>query len=152
MKRTALFAALLVASLAASARADDEQPIPAHHTAGPWITIGVGGGVAAVGILSFVGAVKAHADAQSEALAKGCTTSPTVVCPAGVDATNLKTNVDGEHAMNVLGVIFTAVGGAAIVTGIVWHFLERSTPKRAAVAVQPVFGPGAGMLTVVGTF
>ena len=153
MKRTPFLAALLAIALAApAARADDEAPTAPQHTAGPWITIGVGGGVAAIGILSFVGAVKAHDDAQSEALAKGCTTSPTVVCPAGVDATNLKTNVDGEHAMNVLGVILTAAGGAAIVGGIVWHFVERPAPKRAALSVQPVFGPGAAMLTVVGAF
>jgi len=128
--------AAFVLLAAQTARADDtEAP---HHTAGPWITIGVGAGVAAIGITSFVGAIKAHDDAQAEALAKGCTTSPTVTCPAGVDATSLKTNVDGEHAMNWIGAVLTATGGAAIIGGIIWHFLERPASKKTtAITIAP---------------
>lgn len=107
---------------------------------GPWITIGLGGGTAAVGVLSFVGAIKAHDDVQSEAAAKGCTTSPTLVCPAGVDSTNLKTNLDGEHAMNVIGVVLTATGGAAILGGVLWHFLGRPAQKKVGLTIAPTLG------------
>ncbi len=133
MKRTAMALAACLVTLASSAGAEDAKP---------WVTVGVGAGVAAIGITSFVGAIKAHDDAQSEALAKGCTTSPTVVCPAGVDATSLKTNVDGEHAMNVIGVVLTATGGVAILGGLLWHFLEhdRASSKSAAITIAPTLG------------
>ncbi len=102
---------------------------------------------------SFVGAVKAHDDVASESAVKGCTTNPTVVCPAGVDATNIKTNLDGEHAMNVLGVILTATGGAALVGGLIWHFLEPAgTHRDAAFVIAPAIGPGYGGVGVVGRF
>ena len=126
-------------------RADDGGPPPSevrHHTAAPWVVAGLGAGMAAIGVLSFVGAIKAHDDVASESAAKGCTVGATVVCPAGVDPTNIQTNLDGERAMNVLGVIFTAVGGAALVGGLVWHFLEPTGPTHAAFLVAPAVGPG----------
>jgi hypothetical protein len=139
MKRSiALILAICAMLVAPRAGADETEA--AHHTAGPWITIGVGSGVAAVGVLSFVGAIKAHDAVQSEAAAKGCTTSPTVACPAGVDATNIKTNLDGERAMNVIGVVLAATGGAAILGGILWHFLERPAPKKTAITIAPTLG------------
>jgi hypothetical protein len=114
---------------------------------------GIGGGVAAVGILSFVGAVKAHNDVASESAAKGCTTSPAVVCPPGVDSSTLSTNLNGEHAMNILGGIFTAVGGAALIAGLVWHFSEPVGPSaHSALVVTPAVGPGYGGLGVTGSF
>ncbi len=130
------------------ARADDQTTAPPptetrHHTAGPWIVAGVGAGVAIVGVLSFVGAVKAHDDVASESAAKGCTVGATVTCPAGVDGSNIQTNLDGERAMNVLGVIFSAVGGAALIGGLVWHFLEPTGPAaRSALVVAPAVGSG----------
>jgi hypothetical protein len=126
------------------ARADgDVSPPPErHHTTAPWIVAGVGAAVAVVGVMSFVGAIKAHDDVASESAAKGCTVGATVTCPAGVDATNLQTNLDGERAMNVLGAIFTAVGGAALVGGLVWHFLEPTGPARAGLVVTPALGAG----------
>ena len=135
-------AVLCVSSLA---RADDPSTPPPetrHHTASPWILAGVGAGVAAVGVLSFVGAVKAHEDIASESAAKGCTVGATVVCPAGVDSTTIQTNLDGERAMNVLGVILTAVGGAALIGGLVWHFLEPTGPAHTALFVAPAIGSG----------
>jgi hypothetical protein len=142
---------VLVALGARSARADETSP-PPHHTAGPWIVVGVGAASVAVGVLSFVGAVKAHDDVESESAAKGCTTSPTVVCPAGVDASNIQTNLDGEHAMNVIGVVLTAAGGSAVVAGLVWHFLEPRAAPKTGWRLQPAFGPGAAGLSITGRF
>jgi hypothetical protein len=147
-----LVAATLVLSTAA--RADEPAPPKnRQHTTAPWVVAGVGAGVATIGILSFVGAVKAHDDVASESAAKGCTTSPTVVCPAGVDGSTIKTNLDGEHAMNILGVILTAVGGAALIGGLVWHFVEPVGPRaRASLFVAPSLGPGYGGLRVLASF
>ena len=148
MKKLA-FASSLVLALSSVARADEPTPsTETHHTAAPWVVVGIGAGVAAIGVLSFVGAVKAHADARDEAAAKGCTTSPDVVCPPGIDATTLKTNVDGEHAMNVIGVIMTAAGGAALIGGILWHFLEPTTKSKTAFVLQPTLTPTQGKLTL----
>lgn len=150
-----LMAAVFAITLSFSivARADESSvPQPPHHTAAPWVVVGVGAGVAALGILSFVGAVKAHDDVASESTAKRCTTNPTVVCPAGVDASNIKTNLDGEHAMNVLGVILTATGGAALIGGLIWHFLEPTSRHEAAFVIAPAIGPSYGGVGVVGRF
>lgn len=149
----AVLAAMIVAS-SADAFADESPPAELrHHTATPWIVAGVGAGVAAIGVLSFVGAVVAHNDVASESAAKGCTTSPTVVCPAGVDGSTIKTNLDGEHAMNVLGVILTAAGGAALIGSFIWHFLEPVGPRASsAFVVAPALGPGYGGLGVWARF
>ncbi len=146
----------LVLAQAVQARADDSGP-PApqperHHTAAPWILAGVGAGVAAIGALSFVGAAKANDDAQTEANEKGCSTSPQVVCPAGVDATHLQTNVDGEHAMNVIGVVMAAAGGTALITGLVWHFLEPTGARRAALVLTPTVAPTFAGISLAARF
>lgn len=158
MRRFAVASGVLALVLVhgVQAHADDShasQPAPErHHTAAPWILAGVGAGAAAIGVLSFVGAVKAHDDAQSEANAKGCTTSPQVVCPTGVDDSHLKTNVDGEHAMNVIGVVLTAAGGAALITGLVWHFLEPTGPRRSALVIAPTFAPSFAGISLAARF
>jgi len=151
MKLPAASLALAVFLAAPFARADHDAPPKEHHGAAPWVLVGVGGASAAIGVLSFVGAVKAHADVASESLAKGCTASSAVACPSGVDGSNIQRNLDGEHAMNVIGVVLTAAGGAAIVTGLLWHFLEHGR-SNVAVVVAPTFAPGAGMLSVAARF
>lgn len=156
LPRILLPAALVATTLAFSVdvRADESPPPDIrHHTAAPWIVAASGAGVAAIGILSFVGAVVAHNDVASESAAKGCSTSPSVVCPAGVDGTNIKTNLDGEHAMNILGVVLTAAGGAALIGGLIWHFLEPVGPRpHAAFLVVPALGPGYGGLGLQARF
>jgi len=111
MKRSiALILGICVTLVAPRASADETEAT--HHGAGPWITIGVGSGVAAIGVLSFVGAARAHADGMT----------------------------DPEHTMNAIGVVLTATGGAAIVGGILWHFLEHPSPKKAALTIAPTLG------------
>lgn len=159
MRQLALASTLIAAVALSSGRARAEEPAPqpppaveTHNTVAPWVVAGIGATVAAVGILSFVGSVKAHADARDEAAAKGCTTSPDVVCPPGVDATNLKTNVDGEHAMNVIGAVMVGAGGAALVTGLVWHFVEPGGRPKSAFLIEPVVAPNFGKLTFSASF
>ena len=129
--------------VAASAHAEDKAP--KRHGAGPWVVIVAGGATAAIGVLSFVGAAKANTDAATEARTSGCTTSPSISCPTGYDPTHLRWLVDGEHAMNWIGAIMTAVGGSAVVAGVVWHFMEP-------VKIAPVLGPGTAMLTLSARF
>ena len=153
--------ALSVLASPTSARADDtpaaepsgptlgpNPPAAPKHSVWPWVVAGVGGGTAAVGILSFVGAVKAWSDVSSEAAAKHCSTSP-IVCPPGVDSSNIQRNQTGGQAMDIIGVSFTAVGGAALVAGITWHYLEPTKPLPTGTArfsVAPWVGRGGGVL------
>ena len=122
-------------------------PPPRKHAALPWIITGIGAGVAAFGVLSFVGAVKARSDVKSEAAAKHCGLDPTV-CPAGVDASNIDKNASGAKAMDIFGAAFTGVGGAAIAGGLLWHFLEPvgPAPGAAALRVSPWVGRGGGLI------
>ena len=97
---------------------------------------------------SFAGAVKAWSDVSSEAAAKHCSTSP-IVCPPGVDSSNIQRNQTGGQAMDIIGVSFTAVGGAALVAGITWHYLEPTKPLPTGTArfsVAPWVGRGGGVL------
>lgn len=130
---------LIVMFFASTARAEDKAP--KQHRAGPWIVIATGLTTTAIGALSFYGAAKANSDAATEAHANGCTTSPSVICPTGYDPTHLRWLVDGEHAMNWIGAIMTAVGGSATIAGVVWHFMEP-------VKVTPVIGPGTALVSM----
>ena len=141
---TRAVAAFLAVTLVASA-ASAEDKAPTRHAAGPWIVIVAGATTAAIGVLSFVGAAIANHDAGVEARANGCTTSPSVVCPTGYDATHLRSLVDGEHAMNWIGAVMTIAGGGATIAGVAWHFTEP-------VRVQSVVGPGVAMLSITARF
>ncbi len=146
------FAAALVLVLLLASRTSRAEETKPRHSAGPWVVVVAGAAVAAIGVLSFAGAIVAHDDAQSEAAAKGCATSPYVVCPAGVDATTLQKNVDGEHAMNVIGAVMTATGLTAVLGGLAWHFLERGDASRAAFVLTPAVGPRSALLTLSARF
>lgn len=160
-------ASLLFVAPARVARADDAAPLPVpvpsvpatpngmvastpatrKHTVLPWSITGIGAGMAAFGILSFVGAVKARSDVKSEAAAKHCSLDPTI-CPAGVDASNIDKNASGARAMDIFGVAFTATGGAALAGGLVWHFLEPVGPAKTPTAlwISPWVGRGGGLV------
>ena len=131
MRSLVLALALLLAS--STAHAEEKRAPAKHHGAAPWIVIAVGASTAAIGVLSFVGAAKANADAAAEART------------SGYDPAHLQWLVDGEHAMNWIGAIMTAVGGSAIIGGVVWHFHE-------GVNVAPLVAPGAAMLSVSARF
>jgi hypothetical protein len=111
--------------------------------------VGVGSAVAVLGALSIWGAVKAHTDVNSESAAKHCSLNPTV-CPPGVDPSNINKNATGAKAMDIIGGTFTPVGGAAVVGGLVWHYLEPvDVTPRAAVVMAPWVGRGGGGVVTV---
>jgi len=127
-----------------------EAPESHGHTAGPWIVVGVGVAAAiAGGVMLGVG----QSDVSKSR--DGCTVSSkdgSLDCPSpktsdGQDRQTL--NSTGTTLSNV-GVIVGAVGLAAIVGGLIWHFAEPTGAKTTAF--MPVFAPGYGGVSLSGHF
>jgi tetratricopeptide (TPR) repeat protein len=106
------------------------------HTAGPWVVFGIGAGAAIAGaVVTGVGGVKV-ADTFSECPDLNCPKSYT---KAQLDAVNSR-NASGRTLENV-GVGVLIGGGALMIAGLVWHFVEPTGPKTT---VTPVVGLGYG--------
>ena len=115
------------------------------HTAAPWIVLGVGIAAAgAGGVLLGVGQDKIT-QARTNGNGTPCahngdgsyTCTPALVTKDGTSRATLST--DGTTFSNV-GFIVGGVGVAAIVGGLIWHFVEPTGPKK--VALVPTFAPG----------
>jgi tetratricopeptide (TPR) repeat protein len=115
------------------------------HTAGPWIVLGVGVAAAiAGGVMLGVGQGEvAHSrDGCASNGGNSYTCTPLLTTPK--DNQNRATlNTDGTTLTNV-GFVVAGVGVAAMVGGLIWHFIEPTGPKK--VSLMPTFAPGyAGM-------
>lgn len=120
------------------------------HTAGPWIIVGVGAAAAiAGGVLLGVG--QAQVSQSHDGCARNgdgsyaCT--PLQLTPDGSDRKTLNSN--GVTLSNV-GIIVGGVGLAAVVGGLIWHFVEPTGPKT--VALLPSFAPGYAGVALGGHF
>lgn len=98
---------------------DDRTPAEKY---GPWITLGAGGLVTMTGVYFGIRASSTHDDA--------------VATPIQRDAVELQRSA--ERSATIANVMF-AVGGAAIVGGVVWKVWQwkTSTTTRAHVVVSP---------------
>jgi tetratricopeptide (TPR) repeat protein len=104
------------------------------HSVAPWILVGGGAVVAVAGVILLS---LGSGEVSSAENACGGTNH---VCGNPADAS--KGN-DGR-TLETVGVIGLAVGGAAVVGGLVWHFTEpTSKPVAGALHVTPVFSPAA---------
>jgi len=114
------------------------------HTIAPWIVVGVGGAAALVGgILTVVGAGKVS-DAE-----KSCNANHQCTDPTAIDKGNSGRNTE------TIGIIVGSVGLAAVIGGLVWHFIEPTGPKASTTGkpfVSPQFAPGYGGLSVGARF
>jgi hypothetical protein len=111
------------------------------HSVVPWIVVGVGGAVLITGgLVTIIGSGKVS-DAE-----KTCNASHQCTDPAAIDKGNSGRN------METIGVIVGSVGLAAVIGGLVWHFVEPTTPKQDGARVVPQVAPGYGGLSVVGRF
>ena len=150
------------ASAEPSATSTSEPPPEAPkrgHTVAPWILAGAGVVAIGVGIpLAIIGSNNiTSADNQITLL--GCTQDPNV-CQ---DATNKgaaaglangpRNNGSIEEG---IGIGLIGVGAAAVVGGLVWHFIEPTGPadssQKAKLTLRPDSRPGYQGVTVVGTF
>ncbi|MBS2015010.1 MAG: hypothetical protein JST00_19115 [Deltaproteobacteria bacterium] len=111
-----------------------------RHSAAPWVLVGVGGAVAVAGVTLIL---------VAPPLPFGCSEA-TELCTriAGESSASLEMRQEeaGRHrGMPIAGGIAIGVGGAAIVGGLLWHFLEPTGPRRGGLRVAPwAHASGAG--------
>ena len=106
------------------------------HTIYPWLL--VGGGVVATAIGGVMFAIGTNNVSQAEAV---CHSDH--VCPAGNSSAVSQGN--SGRTDETIGVTVGSVGLAAIVGGVIWHFVERpprATPTTGKVELTPSFAPG----------
>ena len=120
-----------------------------EHTVLPWIVVGTGAVGIAVGVAVAVVGVLNRKSAEDEC--------PNNVCPSGVDPNAQMKKVDDANSVATIGGVVAGVGGALVIGGLVWHFLEPTGPEPAAnaklrVRPMPVVAPGYAGLAAGGTF
>ncbi|MEO7109508.1 MAG: hypothetical protein ABI183_03630 [Polyangiaceae bacterium] len=130
------------------------------HTVAPWILMGAGVVAIGVGIpLAIIGANNITT-ADNRITADGCEVG-VELCP-GVNANSLDAADQANGPRNNgsieegIGIGLIGVGAAAIVGGLVWHFVEPTGPadtsQKAKLTVRPDSRPGYQGLSVLGTF
>ncbi len=123
------------------------QGVERHHTAAPWVVMGIGVALAAAG-----GILLAVGETQIAQSTQGCvidtTTGAYLNCAPPPVPSRMSENQTGI-AMGDIGAIGLAVGGVAILTGLVWHFAE---PTHQRVAILPSLSPQLAGLRLHVTF
>jgi hypothetical protein len=132
---------------------------PRGHTVLPWVVVGVGAAAAGAGaffLLTRPGLPAACDKARVDRLASN-------QCAAGTPQSDLDAAKKHDD-YGTAGIVALSVGGAAIVGGLVWHFVEptdhggseKSAPEKekekGIYGVSPFFAPGTGGATVFGRF
>jgi hypothetical protein len=101
-----------------------------EHTIYPWLLVGAGVIAVGIGITVLV---------TAPALPGNCANSQCTRAPGENDTSLGKDRDDaGRHVGQTLGGVITiAGGGAMIVGGVVWHFLEPTGPKSTTGFLSP---------------
>lgn len=129
----------------AAASTPAETPPPSAsggHTPYPWIVVGAGAAIAIAGVVVAVTAPDRPPNCSKET--REC------VPLAGQSAEDLQHDreIAGRaDSQPVLGYGLIGIGAAAIVGGLLWHFLEPTGEKSAAASVTPWSSGRAGGLT-----
>ncbi len=132
-------------TVTASASDTSTAPPPTGgHTIPPWIVVGAGGAAAITGVILLIIGTGKVSDSHNLAL-NGCPKNacPTTYTAAQIDAAQAL-NKSG-YTFDTLGIVVGGIGVAAIVGGLVWHFIEptglKTEPKASLV---PIMAPGYG--------
>lgn len=125
------------------------------HTAAPWIVVGVGVAAAiAGGVMIGIGqgyVTEAHDGCKPGFFDAGhCTPASSPPPNYGEGNTTRQTVEDRGVLVSNIGIIVGSVGLAAIIGGIVWHFVEPTGPRK--VSLLPTFAPGYGGISLGGKF
>jgi hypothetical protein len=138
---------------AAAAPTSSTTPAPPPdqgHTVYPWIVVGVGVATMAVGVVLI---------ATTPSLPPGCSVETKECNLIGTEKKTDQSYIDrrddaGRHVNQpIAGGIVTGIGGALVVGGLLWHFLEPTGPKESAKPkIQPQLGPQFGGLAFTGRF
>jgi hypothetical protein len=114
-----------------------------HHSAWPWVVVGVGGAAVLVAapIMYGVGSSKISS-ALSECPSRSCGAGSSGAISEGNDGRAL------ERWAFVVGGAGLALGAA----GLIWHFLEKTDAHQTSAWVSPVVASGYAGLGVAGSF
>jgi hypothetical protein len=105
------------------------------HSVAPWIVVGAGGVAVVAGVVVY-----AIGSGDVSSAANNC---PNHRCPMN-DTSDVSTGNTGR-SMETAGGVVLGVGAAAAAVGLVWHFLEPTSPAATAAAhVTPVLAPASG--------
>jgi hypothetical protein len=120
---------------AASSAPPVPPPSEGGHTAAPWIVVGAGGVAVIVGAI-----VWASGSGEVSTAERDC---PGHTCAPG-DSTDVSKGNDGR-TLETVGWVAMGVGAAAIAGGLIWHFVEPTSPVASAAAhIVPVLAPASG--------
>lgn len=115
----------------------------------PWVVMGVGGAVVIIGTIGVVDNKKKLDEVEAKCPNHKC---------VGSDTESIKKGNDARTALNSSGIIM-GVGGAAIVGGAVWWFLDKKSVDRAnrqgslkRPRLTPFVAPQLAGLSVSGAF
>ncbi len=146
-----------------SASSTAPPPPDRGHTIAPWILVGAGVVAIGVGIpLAIIGSNNiTTADAQIAM--DGCQLGDDGINTCSGPNQNPGDAMDQANGPRKngsieegLGIGLIGVGAAAVVGGLVWHFIEPTGPadmsQKAKLTVRPDSRPGYQGLSVVGTF
>ncbi|MBS2016521.1 MAG: hypothetical protein JST00_26795 [Deltaproteobacteria bacterium] len=118
------------------------------HTPYPWILVGVGGAAVVAGVIVL---------ATTPKLPDGCTAA-TKTCTRVPNETPLQYTERQEAAgrsqtQPTVGGVIAGVGGAVLIGGLLWHFLEPTGPETSGKPkLRPETAPGYAGLSLGGTF
>lgn len=111
------------------------SPSEGGHTAAPWIVVGAGGVAVIVGAI-----VWASGSGEVSTAERDC---PSHTCTPG-DSSDVSKGNDGR-TLETVGWVAMGVGAAAIAGGLIWHFVEPTSPVASAAAhIVPVLAPASG--------
>ena len=113
----------------------------------PWVVVGVGGAALVAGVVLYAVGGPQISDAE-----KTCGTQHNN-CPPGAAGANAISEGNNGRTLETVGVIVGAVGVAGVAGGLLWHFLEPTSPSGAAsTTLSPVVAPGYAGVAVGGHF
>lgn len=122
-----------------------------EHTVPPWLVVGLGGAGAVAGIVVL---------ATAPRLPGSCTAS-TQTCTRltdepQADFDDRQKRAGASQTQPTIGAVILGVGGALVVGGLLWHFLEPTGPVektgKVKPKVEPQVGPGFAGLSLGGSF
>jgi tetratricopeptide (TPR) repeat protein len=129
----------------------EETPAKAKHSPLPWIVMGVGGAAVIVGTIGAVDAKKKIDEVEAKCPNHQCVGSDTESITKGNDA---RSKLNGS-------VVILSIGGAAVVGGALWWFLDKKSVEQANRSngatlkrplITPFVAPQLAGLSVSGAF
>ncbi len=126
------------------------------HTVGPWIVVGVGAAAVIGGVILFAAGAKTVSDVNNKAGSLGCTVNPDQCSGpnAAQHAQELTNERNPGYQNETIGAVIGSVGVAAVVGGLIWHFVEKpgGAPQAGAAQLTPTVAPGFAGLSLRGSF